>query len=239
MCGIFGIIVKENSGTGTGFITKALENVARLSIARGKDSSGLVFKNNAQQNFDLVKGDIPVFDLLKTEAYKNNLKNALSEFSKGNRFQAIGHARLVTNGSQLLEVNNQPVIKDGIIGIHNGIIVNADELWKQYSKLKRDYEIDTEILLSLIRDKLSVDTSLDKAVCETLQQIEGTVSTALMFNDRDELVLATNNGSLYYILTEQYLIFASEEFFLKSLIKKIKNNKCNYNSVESVYRLNI
>lgn len=221
MCGIFGVIVKEKSAIGTGFITKALENVARLSIARGKDSSGIVFKNNAQQNFDLVKGDIPVFDILKTDAYKGYLKKALGEFSKGNTFQAIGHARLVTNGSQLFEVNNQPVIKDGIIAIHNGIIVNADELWKQHLKLKRDYEIDTEILLSLIRNKLSNNKSLDKAMCETLGQIEGTVSTALFFNDRDEIVLATNNGSLYYILNNDYLIFASEEFFLKTLVKKL------------------
>ncbi|MEO6304275.1 MAG: glucosamine 6-phosphate synthetase [Bacteroidia bacterium] len=220
MCGIFGVIAKANSKLSESFITKVLENVARLSIARGKDSSGLVFKNNALKNFDLVKGDIPVFELLKAKEYKAFLATELGEYKKGNTFQAIGHARLVTNGSQLQEENNQPVIKDGIIGIHNGIIVNADGLWQNNSHLKREYEIDTEILLALIRDKLKKDQSLDKAVSDTLEEIEGTVSTALFFNDRHDLVLATNNGSLYYIINKDYLIFASEEFFLRTLVNK-------------------
>ena len=51
------------------------------------------------------------------------------------RFSLFGHARLVTNGSQLHEVNNQPVMKDGILIIHNGIIVNADELWEKYPEI--------------------------------------------------------------------------------------------------------
>ena len=53
---------------------------------------------------------------------------------------AFGHARLVTNGSQLNDSNNQPVVKDDIICIHNGIVVNADDLWKK-----------TMILLEIMR----------------------------------------------------------------------------------------
>ena len=62
----------------------------------------------------------------------------------------MGHSRLVTNGSQINNHNNQPVIKDNLIGIHNGIIVNNNNLWKENKDLVREFQIDTEILLSMV-----------------------------------------------------------------------------------------
>ncbi|MGB3947091.1 MAG: hypothetical protein WBM13_03845 [Bacteroidia bacterium] len=222
MCGIFGIIVKEKSSVNSSFITKALKDVASRSVSRGKDSSGVVFKNNKQQTFQLVKGDIPVYELLKSNAYKKHIKEALVAYNAGSNFQAMGHARLVTNGSQLKEENNQPVIKDGIVTIHNGIIVNVDKLWENNPRLTRKYDIDTEILPSLIRDKINKGEPLPVAISQSMNQVEGTVSVALFFDDRHDFVLTTNNGSLYYILDNDFLVFASEEFFLKSFIKKFK-----------------
>ena len=44
-----------------------------------------------------------------------------------------------------------------------------------------------------------------------------------MFEDLDQFVLATNNGSLYYITDNQFfIIFASEGFFLQ----KLKKDSC-------------
>ena len=40
-------------------------------------------------------------------------------------FSLIGQTRLVTNGTKFLS-NNQPIITDNIIGVHNGIIINND-----------------------------------------------------------------------------------------------------------------
>ena len=221
MCGIFGVIVKKNAPVKTSFIQKSLYTIAKYSQSRGKDSSGIVFKNNLEEKFNLIKGDIPVTELQENSTFKKYLTESLGAFSTGNNFQAIGHARLVTNGSQLLEENNQPVIKDGIIGIHNGIIINVDELWEDNPDITRTYDIDTEILLALIRSKLNKEQNLIQSISSVLNSIEGTVSTALLFDDRSELVLATNNGSLFYLLNDNFLIFASEEFFLNSLMKKL------------------
>lgn len=220
MCGIFGLIVKKETKLQKAFVKKCFEAVAQVSVARGKDSAGVAFVRPASQTIDLVTGDIPVYDLLRSKEYAKAIDEALSEYQSGSRFQGMGHARLVTNGSQLLEVNNQPVIKNDIVGIHNGIIVNADQLWKNNPQLKRDYDIDTEVMLAMIDQRLQNKESLDEAVCNTLNEIEGTVSTALFFNDRSEVVLASNNGSLYYIFNKDYLLFASEEFFLKKVIRK-------------------
>ena len=224
MCGIFGVIIKDNSNLSSAFIKSAVNTVATVSLARGKDSSGIVFKNNNSSELSLFKGDIPITSLLKNKELCSELDKNIFDSRKGNVFQAIGHARLVTNGSQLKAENNQPVIKDGIIGIHNGIIVNDKLLWEQNSDLKRNYEIDTEVLLSLIKKELNNNQKLPNAIINSLNKIEGTVSSALLFDDRNELALFTNNGSLYYILNKDFLIFASEEYFLKQVLKKIKLN---------------
>lgn len=221
MCGIFGIIIKEKTNKSSSFIINSIKKVAEVSLARGQDSSGIVFDNCANKEFNLIKGDIPITKILRSKEYLKSLHDAVLLYENGECFKAIGHARLVTNGSQLKEENNQPVVKNGIVGIHNGIIVNADELWNANPDLKRDYEIDTEILLSLIR-KESTSCSLPTAISNALNKIEGTVSSALLFDDRNEIALFTNNGSLYYILENDFLLFASEEYFLKQVQKEMK-----------------
>ena len=224
MCGIFGIIVKSEATLNNEFITNCLQNIATLSMARGKDSSGIVFKNSDEKTFELVKGDIPIPELLASKEYKSALNKAFKNYNDGLPFQAMGHARLVTNGSQLNEQNNQPVVKDNIIGIHNGIIVNDKILWESNPDLKRSFEIDTEILLSLIKKELNNHQDLPNTIINTLNQIEGTVSSALLFEDRNELALFTNNGSLYYIATDEWLLFASENYFLEQVQKKINTS---------------
>jgi glucosamine 6-phosphate synthetase-like amidotransferase/phosphosugar isomerase protein len=106
--------------------------------------------------------------------------------------------------SQLNEVNNQPVLKDEIIIIHNGIIVNADELWALHTGLKRAYSIDTEIIPVLLRKELQKSTDL--AVPATGIQPAGRLPDRYAMNViriMDQFVLATNNGSLYYITDKQ------------------------------------
>lgn len=221
MCGIFGIIIKPQTNKPSKNIEDLLRRIALLSESRGKDSSGIAFRNESDQIVHVIKGDIPLKELLVSKDYRNELNNSLSSYQKGNGFAAFGHARLVTNGSQLQEVNNQPVVKDGMIVIHNGIIVNVDELWDKHPNLKREYLIDTEIIPSLIRSNLNRIYDLVSACNHTFNQLEGTYSIAAMFEDLDQFILATNNGSLYYLTdNETYLIFASEGHFLSMLQKE-------------------
>ena len=134
-------------------------------------------------------------------------------------FAVMGHSRLVTNGSQLNELNNQPVVKAGIIGIHNGIIVNENELWSRHPEIQRTSEIDTEVMLALVRKYLREDWDVATAVSKTVNEIFGTVAAAFFIDDLNVLALATNNGSLYVFTNEIGLFaFASEEYFLRKLV---------------------
>ena len=119
---------------------------------------------------------------------------------------AFGHSRLVTNGSQLRSSNNQPVVKNGLVGTHNGIIVNHDDLWSKNKDLKKEYDIDTEVLLSIIDKKVSErKDSLEDILTDSINEVFGTVAAAIYFKDMNKFAITTNNGSLYKISKENEL----------------------------------
>ena len=222
MCGIFGIITKEESGYSNKFLKKSIKTLAKLSETRGKDSSGLCILNHKENSFDIVKGPIPSNQLLKRAKVKETIDSVFSKENDNKLKLAFGHARLVTNGTQLEDANNQPVMKNDIICVHNGIIVNVDELWENHPSLVRENEIDTEILPALIRMELKNDQSIESSVKNTINKVFGTASIAATFADLEKFVLATNNGSLYVIHNNKDIIyFASERAMLNGLIKKM------------------
>jgi asparagine synthetase B (glutamine-hydrolysing) len=218
MCGIFGVIVSKESNYSQSFLTKALKDLGTLSETRGKDSSGLCSFNTADNKIDVIKGPTPISRLLKSELAKNSISKAFLDSSLAR--YSFGHARLVTNGSQLNDNNNQPVVKDGLVAVHNGIVVNVDELWKNNPDINRSFEIDTEVMLSLLR-KNTKTMSLQSSVASMVNDVFGTVATAMVLNDINKFVLATNNGSLYYIRAKDVLFFASEQFMLTEFEKKM------------------
>ncbi|MBW7840885.1 MAG: glucosamine 6-phosphate synthetase [Chitinophagaceae bacterium] len=218
MCGIFGLIVKPGAGVPVRKIKKTLVNIAVLSESRGKDSSGIAIRKSISERIDVIKGDIPIRSLVRSRIFRKEVDESLMNIGKGGGFAALGHARLVTNGSQLNEVNNQPVLKDEIVLVHNGIIVNADELWARHTDIHRAYRIDTEIIPALLRKELHTTHDLTGALNRVFNQLEGTWSVAMMFQDLDQFVLATNTGSLYYITDSKgFIVFASEGYFLERL----------------------
>jgi len=224
MCGIFGVIASKQSNYSKEFLSKSLKQLAFLSESRGKDSSGLCAFNQFNKSIDIVKGPIPIKQLFKEKTITDL---ASSAFSNGDSAKyAFGHARLVTNGTQLNDTNNQPVVKDGIVGVHNGIVVNVDDIWAQHPDISRENEIDTEVLLALIRSEIDIENSVEKAVATSVKRVVGTVATALVFDDLAKFVLATNNGSLYtFHNNKDILFFASERFMFIEFEKKVDLNQ--------------
>ena len=222
MCGIFGVITKEESAYSDKFLKKSLIRLAKLSETRGKDSSGLCILNSVDKTYQIYKGAFTTKKLFNKKEVISSIENIF----KNNNYNrlAFGHARLVTNGTQLNPNNNQPILKDDIIGIHNGIITNVDELWDKYDDINKENEIDTEVLLSLIRREMK-NYSIENSIKESILNIEGTASVAITFKDFNKFVLATNNGSLYIIHNSDIVYFASEKSMLNNFIKVCKLKK--------------
>lgn len=233
MCGIFGIIVSKDSKYSHEFLSKSLVTLAKLSETRGKDSSGLCAFNQKNKSIDVLKGPIPIKALLSRKITNEFVSVA---FQDGDCAKyAFGHARLVTNGTQLNDVNNQPVVKDGVIGVHNGIIVNVDELWDQNPQIDRENEIDTEVLFALIRSELDSSKSVEDAVSCSVNKVLGTVAIGIVFDNLNKFVLATNNGSLYTIHNNKdILFFASEHFMLDEFKNNVSLSRIGNYKIEQI-----
>lgn len=213
MCGIFGIILKKKDVFPNNKLISITNNLYKLSSSRGKDASGIAISTPNQ--VIVYKESLSPQKFIKTSNYKNL-------FLKDDIQSLIGQARMETNGSFSFSYNNQPIIKDEIVSIHNGIIVNDSQLWSSRKNLKRLYQVDTEIINSLTQNYLKTTNSPIKAIKKVFQEIEGSISLSLFFSKINCILLATNTGSLYLATDKEqdFLIFASERYFLESLIQK-------------------
>ncbi len=227
MCGIFGVVSNNNAIEKPYHLTQYLNNLYILSESRGKEASGFAIKKD--NKISVLKAPVAASDLIKTREYsqlikKNFLSDSFSNNStiKNNSLVAIGHSRLVTNGRQDLDINNQPVVKDGAVCIHNGIVVNDGNLWKRHSDIHQASDVDTEIIVSLIQKYRNASHSLSGSVRKTFNELEGAASICIFFNNTPDVILTTNTGSLFICKNKHknILLFASEKFILKQILQK-------------------
>ncbi|HLL25413.1 MAG TPA: hypothetical protein VK427_24925 [Kofleriaceae bacterium] len=209
MCGIFGVVTVRPDQRGKA--EELLGALFRLSESRGKEASGLA--GIAGDTIRVLKSPVSSKALMKTPAYTDYVRDVI--WGAG-RVATIGHSRLVTNGSQVEHANNQPVAIDGVVGVHNGIIVNEAALYAAHPELSRTGEVDTEVLFGLIRRHAngSVIAGLRRAFAEA----EGVANVAMFASELDQLALATNNGSLYYAKVGDTFAFASEQYILDTAL---------------------
>ncbi len=226
MCGIFGVVSNERSSLTPASLRRTADSLFILSESRGKEAAGVAILSG--EVIRVSKHPLSASSMIRTREYDDLFRQSLSNGScdrngsLSGSVSLIGHSRLVTNGAQEIHENNQPVIKEGMVCIHNGIITNVNALWERFPELHREYEIDTEILPDLIRFFYGQGMGLVEAVRKTFALIEGVASVAILLEDVNCLLLATNNGSLYIASSEQdrLHVFASERFILTSLLRK-------------------
>ncbi len=201
MCGIFGIISERK------IPFENFKKLALISRQRGRDSSGFL---TIGKEFKIRKFDK---DIKKTVNFLRN-----EDFNI-----AIGHTRLITNSTK----DNQPVLSDNISVVHNGIIINHEELFEKIGQ-KRNLEIDTEILPVLINFYLKKNLKYEEIISNVLDLCIGTVSCCAVIPKNGKILLFSNNGSLYLGNKSSEIFFASEKNFLNEIgcknINKIKNH---------------
>ena len=194
MCGIFGVISK----VGFKASSRDLSNLISHSEQRGRDSSGFLLYDD-QKSYEIHKADYRISRLYKT-IFDREVK------------LIFGHSRLVTNGIS----DNQPVYDDDIIVFHNGIIVNADDIWSTISQ-DQTLLIDTEIIAGLAKHHLQEALPLEEIPQKILDKCEGVVACSIIFPKLGKMCLFSNNGSLYLGDLESSQVFASESYPLTEL----------------------
>jgi glucosamine--fructose-6-phosphate aminotransferase (isomerizing) len=223
MCGIFGLIALNPRAVGIRHLRDAIKKLFQLSETRGKDAAGIAALSG---DITLVaKGAVTASTFVRSASFKRvfdhlDAQNTMAD-DIARRFSCaiIGHSRMVTNGSQLVKANNQPIIAEGVVGIHNGIILNVKLLWHQHSNLIRSAEVDSEIIFALLSSFLSNGDSTGLAISMVFREIKGTAAIAALLPERNQLVIATNHGSLYFAISTGFgIAFASERPMLASFV---------------------
>ena len=226
MCGIFGFIAATGSTCDATAVRKSLDLLFKLSEPRGREASGLLIATGKQAN--VFKRGLAPSKMLARDDYKKYLADCLGKMEIGpdgrlaQPLTAFGHCRLVTNGAETLSGNNQPILVDHSVGLHNGIVANEDSLWRDYGDIARQSHVDSEVIFRLIDRHFAQGDDVQSALIRTFAEIEGAASIAFIRDDLDKLVLATNTGSLYiaHMKEKGFFIFSSERFILSEFLKQ-------------------
>ncbi len=191
MCGIFGTISEYEKDL------HAFRKLAIRSQRRGSDSSGLIFFQH--KRYFIERADFKIKNLL-----------ASSKLDRPNFI--MGHSRLITDG----ESDNQPIFRDGLALIHNGIIVDPDKYWEN-SQIKRLFEIDSEVISAIAMKEIKNDSNFNDFHIKVSNECYGSFSCALLIKEHGKLVLTSNTGSLFFGTKDNSFFFASEKDFLHSI----------------------
>lgn len=217
MCGIFGVLAGSGTTLTSGQTRLLVQALLLHSQQRGRDASGIAALT-AEGGLAVVKQPTSPARLLRLPAYDTLIRDAVSSLP----ICLIGHARMATSGSWQDDRNNQPLQRDGIALIHNGVLANPEELWQRHpDPASRQAEVDTEALLALLaHDRIGSREAaggLAAAARRVFGQLEGSASVAAICATERQLLLASNTGSLFVLRGDGCVVFASERYFLDSV----------------------
>ena len=217
MCGIVGYTGKLQAAP------ILLEGLSKLEY-RGYDSAGIA-----------VRDGNSAFELVKAKGRLQNLYNKTDGGKALSGTCGIGHIRWATHGEPS-EINAHPHISDmfegsgtseydsDVIGVHNGIIENYQELTEKLVRNGYTFysQTDTEVLIKLVDYyyKKYIGDPID-AMAKTMVRVRGSFALALMFRDRPgEIYTARKDSPLVIGVTEEASYLASD---VPALLKHTKD----------------
>jgi glucosamine 6-phosphate synthetase-like amidotransferase/phosphosugar isomerase protein len=136
MCGIAGYSVKAGSGLDR---TLAAQALLAAIAERGADAVGYAYRRAEDAYATVVKQRTAASKLLERIAVP------------GEATQLLIHVRDYTKGHPSINANNHPVRHGPVVGIHNGIITNDDELLAPHSCARAEprMTVDSEAIFAL------------------------------------------------------------------------------------------
>ena len=197
MCGIVGFTGNRQAAP------ILLDGLSKLEY-RGYDSAGLAVRDG-EKDTRIVKAKGRLLALKEKTDNGNALKGSCG----------IGHTRWATHGEPS-ETNAHPHTSDdgNVIGVHNGIIENYQELKEKL--IRKGYTFysstDTEVAVKLVDYyyKKYEHTPVD-AINHALVRIRGSYAFAFMFKEYPEEIYAARKDSpmilaLYYLIRKSGML---------------------------------
>src|SRR6476646_348258 len=198
MCGLAGYSLHPRSS-----LERTLGAQALLAAIaeRGADAVGYAYRSPGETYPTVVKQRTPASQLLERVSVPDSAT------------QLLVHVRDYTKGHPSIAANNHPVRHGPVVGIHNGIILNDDELLARHdcSRAEPQMTVDSEAIFAV--------AAHSRSDARALEELEGAMAAA-WFDERepDLLHLARGTGRpLWLGQGREGVFFASTELALEIL----------------------
>jgi hypothetical protein len=139
---------------------------------------------------------------------------------KSNPKVIMGHTRMTTQGSELVNKNNHPFYSNklGFALAHNGMLYNDKQLRKANNLPKTKIETDSYIAVQLIDGKNTLDFNSLKYMAEA---VEGSFCFTVLSRE-NELYIVKGDNPMAVAKLKGYYIYASTISILMSALKRLK-----------------
>ena len=143
---------------------------------------------------------------------------------------ALIHVRDFTKGHPDIEANNHPIRHGAVVGVHNGIVSNDDELLARYriERAEPQMTVDSEAIFALME--------LRDHDPRALSELRGAMAAAWL-DDRDDatlylargrmrpLWLATTPGALYFASTRRALAIVAAALRTRLDVREVREGR--------------
>jgi glucosamine 6-phosphate synthetase-like amidotransferase/phosphosugar isomerase protein len=173
MCGIAGFSLSPTSEVER---TLAAQSLLAAIAERGADAVGYAYRLPGSGYATVVKQRTPASMLLDRITVPAEAP------------QLLVHVRDYTKGHPSIPANNHPVHHGPVVGIHNGIITNDDELLEPHECARSEPQmtVDSEAIFAVAAHSMSD--------ARALEELEGAMAAA-WFDEREPDVLHVARGT--------------------------------------------
>jgi glutamine---fructose-6-phosphate transaminase (isomerizing) len=191
MCGIAGYSLKHDAEIDRTLVAQAL--LAGIA-ERGADAVGYAHRS--------LGGSVSV------HKRRSGASELLSDLAiPDTAVEVLLHVRDYTKGHPTITANNHPVRHGSVVGVHNGIIVNDEEIFERhgFDRHQPSMSVDTEAIFAVVEEFGPWG--------KTLEQLRGSMATAwLDERERGAVYLARGVGRpLWTGESSEGIFFASTE----------------------------
>ncbi len=165
MCGIAGYSIGARSGVDR---TLAAQSLFASIAERGSDAVGYAYRRDGA--IVVHKQRTGASEVLDTIAIPDDTT------------QALLHVRDYTKGHPSLAANNHPIRHGAVVGVHNGIVANDDEIFERHGleRAEPGMTVDSEAIFALVEKHGSPRAALE--------ELYGSMATAWVDERRPEAV---------------------------------------------------
>jgi glucosamine 6-phosphate synthetase-like amidotransferase/phosphosugar isomerase protein len=144
--------------------------------------------------------------------------------------QALIHVRDFTKGHPDIEANNHPIRHGSVVGVHNGIVSNDDDLLARYGieRAEPQMTVDSEAIFALME--------LREHDPRALSELRGAMAAGWLDDRDDEMLylargrmrplwLATARGGLYFASTRRALAIVAAALRTRLDLREVREGR--------------